>query len=357
MFKILSLDGGGIRGAFTAAVLAEIESRLQRPIGDYFDLVAGTSTGGLIAAAVATGMSASAIVDFYKGTGPMVFAPRPKYKPEKIRRRVGMPIARFATKKTVGVELDEVLQTKYESAPLEVAIHDVFGDQLVGEISKCRMVIPAVDVTAGRTIVFKTPHLPGLTRDRHFRITDVLMGTTAAPTFFPHAKLGEDGAIVDGGLWANNPSLVAYTEAMKIRTSADRDCDPRFEPEDIQILSIGTGEPRYSHRPPDDCAGIGWWGPKVFDVASISQSQGVSFQLKYLLDDRYCRINFELPDMSWTLDALEHLPSLLHQGRTVAHDNLANIFGTFFRELASDFVPFDDCGEAVRSRHELAHST
>lgn len=347
MFKILSLDGGGIRGAFTAAVLAEIESRLQRPIGDYFDLVAGTSTGGLIAAAVATGISTSTMVDFYRDKGREVFAPRPMYKPEKLRWRVGMPIARLAMKKTVGVELDEVLQTKYESAPLQTAIHEVFGDQLVGEISKCRIVIPAVDVTAGRTIVFKTPHLPGLTRDRHFRIADVLMATTAAPTYFPHAKLGEDGAIIDGGLWANNPSLVAYTEAMKIRTSAKRDSDPQFEPEDIHILSIGTGEPRYSHRPPGDGAGIGWWGPKVFDVASTSQSQGISFQLQYLLGDRYFRINFGLPDASWTLDGLQHLPSLLHQGRTVAHDNLTNVFECFFGEVAPEFVAFDDCGNTV----------
>ncbi|EKK00115.1 patatin-related protein [Rhodopirellula baltica SH28] len=347
MFKILSLDGGGIRGAFTAAVLAEIENRLQRPIGDYFDLVAGTSTGGLIAAAVATGVSASTIVDFYKEKGPEVFTPRPTYKPKKIGRKVGMPVARFAAKKAVGVQLDDVLQTKYEAGPLRSAVEGVFGQQLMGDITRCRLVVPAVDVTAGRTIVLKTPHIPGMTRDRHYKVADILMATTAAPTFFPHATLGENGAVVDGGLWANNPSLVAYTEAMKIRECACRAVDPIFDSADVHILSIGTGEPRYSLVPPADNAGIGWWGPQVFDVASISQSQGVNFQLNYLLGERYSRINFELPDASWTLDSLQHLPALLHQGRTVAHDNLTRVFDVFFANSTASFVPFEDCGQST----------
>jgi patatin-like phospholipase/acyl hydrolase len=343
MFKILSLDGGGIRGAFTAAVLAEIETRLSCPIGDYFDLVAGTSTGGLIAVAVASGISAREIVDFYQNDGPSVFEPRPKYVPARKLQRLGMPAARWATSKVAPVALDDVLQTKYLAGPLETALKRVFGDTLIGEITKSRLVIPAVDVTVGRTVVFKTPHLPNLTRDRHLKAVEVLRATTAAPSYFPHATISGLGAIVDGGLWANNPSLVAYTEAMKIRECARRDCDPKFESADVHILSIGTGEPRYCLRPPDNNAGIGWWGPRVFDVSSISQSQGVSFQLSYLLADRYKRVNFELPDESWSLDSVEHLSSLLHMGRVVAHDQMAEIVKCYFANKTSDYQPFDDC--------------
>lgn len=343
MFKILSLDGGGIRGAFTAAVLTEIERRLERPIGDYFDLVAGTSTGGLIAAAVASGVPAQQIVDFYKQDGPAVFSRRVPYRPQKRSRRLAMPVARPLTKKLTGVELDDVLQSKYQSGPLASAMDAVFGATLVGDLRKCRLVIPAVDLTVGRTVVFKTPHLPGLTRDRHYRLVDVLLATTAAPTYFPHAELPGGGAAVDGGLWANNPSLVAYTEAMKIRECALRECDPSFEDSEIAILSIGTGAPRYSLRPPGDDAGIGWWGPRVFDVASISQAQGVSFQLQYLLSDRYTRVDFDLPDASWTLDSVEHLPSLVHQGGTAAHGQLTTLMGRFFSTESPDFVPFHDC--------------
>ena len=286
MFKILSLDGGGIRGAFTAAVLQEIENRLQRPVGDYFDLVAGTSTGGLIAAAVATGMSASKIVEFYKEKGPGVFTPRPKYKPKKYAHKIGMPIARFVTENTVGLQLDDALQTKYAGEPLRSAIEGVFGQQLVGDITRCRLLVPAVDITAGRTVVFKTPHIPGMTRDRHYKLADILMATTAAPTFFPHAILGESGAIVDGGLWANNPSLVAYTEAMKIRECANRDVDPSFDFSDIHVLSIGTGEPRYSHIPPGDNAGIGWWARKCSMLLQyLSRKESISNSTTYSMKD------------------------------------------------------------------------
>jgi patatin-like phospholipase/acyl hydrolase len=260
-------------GRITAAVLAEIEDRLDRPIGDYFDLVAGTSTGGLIAAAVATGLPATTIVDFYKQDGPTVFAPRPHYVPEQWSRQLAMPAARFALRKSLGIPLDDLLQTKYTSAPLQKALERVFKEQLVGEIRKCRLVVPAVDVTVGRTVVFKTPHLPGLTRDRHLRIADVLLATTAAPTYFPHADLRGEGAVVDGGLWANNPSLVAYTEASKIRECADRDCDPQFDTTEVHILSIGTGEPRYSLRPPGDRAGLGWWGPVPYRGRNASSKR------------------------------------------------------------------------------------
>ena len=343
MFKILSLDGGGIRGAFSAAVLAEIERRLERPIGDYFDLVAGTSTGALIAAAVASGVPAQQIVDFYKQDGPAVFTRRAPYRPQKRTRRLTMPVARMLTRNVAGVALDDVFQSKYRSAPLASAMTAVFGATLVGDLRKCRLVIPAVDLTVGRTVVFKTPHLPNLTRDRHYRLVDVLLATTAAPTYFPHATMPGGGAVVDGGLWANNPSLVAYTEVMKIRECAQRDCDPRFDASEIEILSIGTGKPRYSLRPPSDEAGVGWWGPRVFDISSISQSQGVSFQLQYLLGDRYTRIDFELPDKSWTLDSIEHIPSLVHQGGVAAHEQLATLVDRFFGTESPDYKPYEDC--------------
>lgn len=343
MFKILSLDGGGIRGAFTAGMLAEFEARLDRPLGEYFDLVAGTSTGGLIAAAVASGISTSKIVEFYREQGPIVFTPRGKYKPPRLLSKLALPLARLATERAVGIDLDDVLRAKYDSRPLREALGGVFGHQLVGDITKCRLLIPAVDVSMGRTVVYKTPHLPGLTRDRHYKLADVLMATTAAPTYFQHANVNGSGAIVDGGLWANNPSLVAYTEAMKIRECADREYDPRFDSSEIMLLSIGTGEPRYSLCPPNEMAGIAWWGPRVFNIASISQSQGISFQLQYLLGQRYRRINFELPDDSWSLDSIDLLPTLLHKGQITAHDQLAEVLSHFFASPAPDYVPFEDC--------------
>jgi patatin-like phospholipase/acyl hydrolase len=253
--------------------------------------------------------------------------------------------------KRLPVRIDDVLQTKYESGPLKAALNEVFGDERIGSLRQCRIVIPAVDATAGKVVVFKTPHLPNLSRDRHESLVDVLLATTAAPTYFPHAAIGGGGAFLDGGLWANNPSLVAYTEAMKIRAACNREVDPTFTPGDVQILSIGTGQQRYSLTPPGENAGLAWWGPKMFDVISMSQSQGIDCHLKYLIGDRYWRINFDLPDSTWTLDAVQHLGSLIHNGRKVAHEHLAELKAEYFSAKRPDYVPFEDLDE---SQKELA---
>ncbi len=148
--------------------------------------------------------------------------------------------------------------------------------------------------------------------------------------------------MVDGGLWANNPVLVAYTEAIKIQEAANRDCDPTFTTGQMKMLSIGTGEPRYSLQPPAENAGVKWWGPKVFDIASISQSQGTNFQLQYLFGDRYRRINFELPDETWMLDSIDKIDQLFHLGETGVHDQLPVILEQFFGQESQDYIPFPD---------------
>ena len=347
-FRILSLDGGGIRGAFTASFLAEIEKRLGVRVGEYFDLVAGTSTGAMIAIAVSAGVPASRIAELYEKAGPEIFMPRPDYKPRKLRHRILSSVFRRRVQKRLPVRIDDLLQTKYASEPLKAALNEVFGDERIGSLRQCRVVIPAVDATAGKVVVFKTPHLPNLSRDRHESLVDVLLATTAAPTYFPHAAIGGGGAFLDGGLWANNPSLVAYTEAMKIRGACTREVDRPFMPEDVQILSIGTGQQRYSLMPPGENAGLGWWGPKVFDVMSMSQSQGVDCHLKYLLGDRYWRINFDIPDSTWTLDAVQHLGALIHNGRKVAHEHLAELKAEYFGTKTPKYVPFDDLDESEK---------
>jgi patatin-like phospholipase/acyl hydrolase len=341
-FRILSLDGGGIRGAFTASLLAEIEKRFGMRVGDYFDLVAGTSTGALIAVAVSAGLPASQIAELYQKAGPEIFKPRPDYQPAKLRHRIPISVFRRSLQKRIPVRMDDVMQTKYDSARLKSALLEVFGEEKIGSLQKCRVVIPSVDVTAGKVVVFKTPHLPYLSRDRHEPIVNALLATTAAPTYFPHAVLDAGGAFLDGGLWANNPSLVAYTEAMKIQLDCTREVDPQFAPKDVQILSIGTGQQHYSLSPPGGNAGLGWWGPRVFDVMSMSQSQGVNCHLKYLIGERYRRVNFDLPDSTWTLDAVQHLDALIHKGRKVAHEHLAELKTTFFAAERPDYVPFDE---------------
>lgn len=240
-----------------------------------------------------------------------------------------------------GFRLDDVFQTKYEQAALRSAIADVIGDKKIGDISLSRLVIPAVDLVNGRTIVFKTPHLPKMTRDRSFALVDVLLATTAAPTYFPAAKVDQKLTVVDGGLWANNPSIVALAETQKILENFREGSDPKFSMDEVMVLSVGTGSPGYSIAPPNE-TGLAWWGPQLVNLVLNSQGQGVDFQMKYLLGERYRRVDFSLPDNSWTLDAVKITEQLISKGCTAAHDQLADILDIFMKEESASYHAFPE---------------
>lgn len=210
-FRILSLDGGGIRGAFGAGFLACLEERLQCRVSEFFDLIAGTSTGAIIAAAVAMGEPASRIKQFYRERGSVIFR-RPWERPapslwEGLKRSVRRAPIWCANRRLrrFGIDYDWLLHPKYDGDELRRSLVEVFGEHTLEAVRRSRLVIPSVDLTRGHTVVFKTPHMPGLVRDRRYRIVDVLLATTAAPTYLPHATIGNGSAYVDGGIWANNP--------------------------------------------------------------------------------------------------------------------------------------------------------
>lgn len=345
-FRILSLDGGGIRGAFVAAFLADLEQKLNCRIADYFDLLAGTSTGAIIAAALALHVPAARIEEFYRERGPRIFT-----------RRAPLPVDGFWDKQKArfveaylaphGLDFDQLRQSKYEAIELKNALDEVFGEAKI-EDAKTRLVIPAVDLTRGQTIVFKTPHLPNMFRDRHYRVADVLMATTAAPTYFPHAVIDEGSAYVDGGMWANNPSMVAIVEALKIREVANRDLqDLPIDQEAIFLLSVGTGKATYFAKPPTGGAGVIWWAPHLFNVSSVAQSQGINFQTQYMLGKRAFRIDYDLPDGTWSLDSVDMLSQMIRIGHERSIENLAALQPVFFAGGAEHpYFPFPDVASA-----------
>lgn len=338
-FRILSLDGGGIRGAFTAAFLADIEERLACRVCDYFDLIAGTSTGGIIAAALASGEPASKIVNFYREHGPRIFT-RAKQSKGLMRGVRDWFTDRLLRRH--GIDSDWLRSPKYNAGALLESLEGVFGERTI-ESLRCRIVIPSMDLTKGQTVVFKTPHRPDLFRDRGYRIVDVISATTAAPTYFPHATFGAGGAYVDGGVWANNPTMVALVEALRIGRECRRPrIDPIFELDSVQILSVGTGEAKCIFQPPERGGGVAWWlaGPLI-ELVGMSQAQGVHFQSEYVLDDRYHRVDFDLPDKSWKLDCTDVINQLIHIGHEKAVEQLASIRPTFFRARTIPYVPFD----------------
>ena len=336
-FRILSIDGGGIRGAFAASFLASIERKIGRPICDYFDLIAGTSTGAIIAMALALGEPSSRVQTLYEQHGPGIFT-RPN-------RRVPWSIRAFATvarSRVPGLDAAWLIGTKYSAAPLASVLRAFFADRTL-EDAKRRLLVPAIDLTKGQPVVFKTPHLPGLDRDRHFRAADVVLATTAAPSYFPHATILPGSSYCDGGLWANNPSVLAIAEACQIQQQCRRpDVDPSFGINDIALLSIGTGtDPYFLDAPADEADGLLFWALRLLDVSGISQSQGMTSIAQYLLGGgRHLRIDFTIPKSGWRLDAIEALERLIHLGREEAEKRFTDLRPLFLQAPALPFTAF-----------------
>lgn len=222
IFRILSIDGGGIRGVFSSSFLAGLEERYLsgRSIGDYFDLIAGTSTGGIIALGLANGIGAGDIRDLYVDRGCEIFPPVPD--------GVG---GSFVTRLR---SLWQLFSYRYDRSALLAILNEIFGFRLLGE-SKTRLCIPAFEGVHGETYIFKTPHHPDFTKDAFEPLAKVAASTSAAPTFF---RPLEDGGytFVDGGLFANDPVMVALVDALTC-----------FEVgrENVRILSIGCGGAPY----------------------------------------------------------------------------------------------------------------
>lgn len=271
-FQILSLDGGGLRGMFSAAVLVRLEEDLDVRIIDHFDLIAGTSTGGVIALGLGLGLTPREIVEFYTEHGPRIF--RDRSRTRSMRR---------------------LLRSKYPAQPLRDALTTAFRERRFGESTK-RLIIPSYNLGEDDVYLFRTPHLPHLARDWRELAVDVAMATTAAPTFLPAVHL--DGTrLVDGGMWANNPAMVALVEAV----------GPLGVPHDaIRVFSLGTTtDVRHRHRRLDH-GGLLPWANDAVEVLMRAQSTSVTKQLGHLLDsDRVLRLNPTVPTGLLSLDRVD----------------------------------------------------
>jgi uncharacterized protein len=199
IFRILSLDGGGIRGVFPATLLARLEEHLDHPIGNYFDLIAGTSTGGIIAIGLGLGIPARDILKLYVEEGPTIFDQQHGAIENWVRRNLR------------GVA--HLLVTKHSSEPLRRALERVLGRRALGE-SRTRLVIPAWHPVLERVYIYKTAHHPRLETDYKQPALDAAMATAAAPTFLKPYMTESEVELMDGGVWANNPIGVAAIEAV-----------------------------------------------------------------------------------------------------------------------------------------------
>ena len=358
MFRILSLDGGGIRGAFGIGLLAEIEDRLGRPVTDYFDLLAGTSTGAITAACLAAGKPAAAVKAFYDENAELIFKRREPHRPAPWLRPVWPLVSKIFRERTGG-RFDDLFQARYCPMALEKAFADGFGESRMSDLKACRLIVPSVNLSEGKTVVFRTPHLPEMFGKGDVSVSDVLLAATAAPTYFPHHVLPDGKAYCDGGLWAVNPALLAVAEAVKIRhvvAGGNEVVDPTeshkvrltqaFDLSQVQLLSVGAGSPTYSLTPPGADAGALYWSRHVADVMGASQVQGIQHPLEFTLGDRYASVNFEIPHREWSLDGIEHREVMYGLGRLKAREVFDDLAPRFFTDPA-ELPPVTFCGGAA----------
>lgn len=218
-FRILSIDGGGIRGILPATLLAKCEEQFLGggSAGRYFDMIAGTSTGGIIALGLGAGLRAYEILELYVDHGSTIFPPPPNLSGAREWIASGLRFAR------------DVRKVRYDPAALRTLLHEAFGDRVYGD-TKRRLVIPTFDAHT-KVNVLKTPHHPDFRKDWREKMIDVALATSAAPTFFPPHRIGTQ-IYADGGVWANNPVMLALVDAL---TCYD------IDRHSIRILSLGCG--------------------------------------------------------------------------------------------------------------------
>lgn len=308
-FQILSLDGGGIKGLFSAAVLAALEDDLNVHVVDHFDLIAGTSTGGLIAIGLGLGLRPREIVEFYLREGPTVFP-----------GRLGF------------TGLQHWMRRKFSSAPLEAALKRCFRDRRFGDSTK-RLLIPSYNLGADDVYIFRTAHHERLRRDYKVPAWKVAMATSAAPTFFPAVRTIDNTRLVDGGVWANNPAMVALVEAYKFLG---------VPLEQVAMLSIGTSDAVSQRKLQLDEGGILSWatGSAVVDIIMRGQSIGAANQAKFLLgEERFERLNPAVAANEFSLDGVHKADELI--GKASHHSRIfAPIYQQkFTAHQAPEFTP------------------
>jgi patatin-like phospholipase/acyl hydrolase len=298
--RVLSIDGGGIRGLIPAIVLTEIERRSGRRIWELFDLIAGTSTGGILACALCAPdpLPASEVVKLYEEEGPDIFS-RSLF--QRIRSADGL--------------LDE----KYDGGALDRALKRFLQEKLLSQ-TKPDIIAPSYDTNEPGPYFFKTADAR-LSPDEDFPLNVVARATAAAPTYFEPVGTGKR-ALVDGGVFATNPAMCALAEVLNT-----------VSPKDVVLISLGAGS-RKHQRDFDEIKdwGLAHWARPILDVVFDGVSDAVNYQLKRVLPaDRYWRFQVEL-----TL-ASDHLDD-------ATEDNLAKLRGHAEELLAARS---DDLDQAI----------
>jgi len=281
-FRILTIDGGGLRGIYPAFILKRMEEEFKITWNKDFQLIAGTSTGSIIAAGLACGKSASDMLSLYEKHAQTIFHRR-------LFHRFGL------------------LGSRYHNNGLKIALDEAFGDIRLGEVCT-PLIIPSTNIGNGCVHVFKSAYDPGFVRDKNVFVKDAVLASCSAPTYFDPCTVMEY-ALADGGLWANNPALVAAIDAKRrLKISLDQ----------LSVLSLGTGTSKqfYPQKKRWYFRFMGWgfatrWQRQNFIAMLLNlQSETATNMLGLLLDkSQILRLSFE-SDQPLPLDDLREIQDL-----------------------------------------------
>lgn len=263
-FRILSLSGGGFRGLYTAEVLAWLEDELGAPLHDCFDLIAGTSIGGILAIGLAAGKPAADLAAAMDRHGPRIFGSE---RPPESGWGKALTLA------------DKAAGPQYAPEPLQAAIVEMIGAEAGWNELKTALLVPAVSLLSGGPQFFRSYRPEPDLHDA--RLVELALATAAAPTYFPTAKVG-NRPYVDGGLIANAPDLVAVVDAERLLGTAR---------ERIHLAAVGTTHPQDGEAlvesGPRSLADWGY-GKKVVDLTLASQEKLARELARRLLgEERY----------------------------------------------------------------------
>ena len=313
-FRILAIDGGGIRGLFPASFLAGIEERYLdgQSVVDYFDLVVGTSTGGIVALGLGAGLSASEMRDLYIERGGEIFPPL------RGPRRMFHSAGRF-------------FMHGYDGGALERVLGEYLGNTRLGD-SRVRLCIPSFEGEHSEVFVFKTPHHQDFKSDWREKMVKVALATSAAPTYF---RPFDDGGyrFVDGGIWANNPVMIGLVEALTSFSTSR---------EQIRILSLGCGsDVKKIGRLKTILGGRFFWHDVIFAAMRLQSLSALGQAYLMVGFDAVTRVDAPEEVGKLGLDDWRGSVALIPEHAQVALDRDGDtIASVFLRERASPYKPF-----------------
>lgn len=326
--RILALDGGGIKGAFAAAFLETIEEATGKRIVEHFDLIAGTSTGGIIALGLGLGMTAREVSQFYVNDGPRIFDQHNSLDSNGLLSRL---TGWLRDKKS---NVKQLTAPKYDTAELRKSLERAYQSKRLGD-SSIRLIIPAYHADNEDVYVFKTRHHPRLQLDWKESAVNVALATAAAPTYFQAHSMPSGAPLIDGGIWANNPAGLAAVEARSVLGWKD---------DNLYIIRLGCTEEALDIPIDEGYAGLLLKSTALF---MQGQSRGADGTAMLLSDHRQESPRFFpfQPKVSvgkFKLDSIDMINRLRGLGAAHAREALPLFEKHFLYEKSEAFVPIAD---------------